>query len=170
MVINHSEQLLRFLDELGKRLPEPAEIYLFGGSALLLIGGARHTGDVDFTLNTPSLPLRQLIAALASELDLDFEESIPAEFMPLPTGFAQRHQLVGRFGFLTAYIFDLYSIAVMKIDRAFRTDLQDVQFLLGGGHIDLAFLEQCIADVASRYDEPRKLRRNFEELKRNLKH
>ena len=49
--ITSPEQLDRFLTELGARCVESAEIYLFGGSAVLLLGGGRHTGDVDFTLN-----------------------------------------------------------------------------------------------------------------------
>ena len=56
----------------------------------------------------------------------------------------------------------------MKIDRAFDTDMEDVRFLLTQGHIDRSTLSQCIDDVAQRHDEPIRLRRNFEELKRGL--
>ncbi len=169
MDITSPEQIQHFLEELGRRWPEPAELYIFGGSALVLIGGARHTGDVDYTLNARDPEkFRQTIAALAVELDLDLEESVPAEFVPLPVGAEGRHQLIGRFGQLTAYIFDPYSIALMKIDRAFQTDMQDVQFLIRAGHVDLALLEQYVEDVAQRYDEPLRLRQNFAELKRGL--
>jgi hypothetical protein len=66
-------------------------------------------------------------------------------------------------------MFDPYSMAVMKIDRAFDSDMEDVVFLLRTERINLTALEGHIDDVAKRYDEPIKLRRNFEELKRNLK-
>jgi len=56
----------------------------------------------------------------------------------------------------------------MKIDRAFETDMEDVHFPLRSGTIDLAFLEQCIEDVAQRTDEPRKLRTSFQEMKRGM--
>jgi hypothetical protein len=59
-------------------------------------------------------------------------------------------------------------MAVMKVDRAFESDLDDVRFLLYSKHIDLAQLESSIDDVARRCDEPLRLRRNFEELKRGL--
>jgi hypothetical protein len=67
-----------------------------------------------------------------------------------------------------AYLFDPYSMAVMKIDRAFETDIEDVAFLLAAGRIDLKTLEGMIEEVAGRYDEPVKLRRNFDAFKRSL--
>jgi hypothetical protein len=69
---------------------------------------------------------------------------------------------------LTAYILDPYSMAVMKIDRAFPADFEDLAFLLRGGYIDLRQLEESVSDVAGRYDEPLKLRRNLDELKQSL--
>jgi hypothetical protein len=169
MDISTPEQLTNFLTELGRRCPEPTAIYLFGGSAVVILGGPRSTVDIDFTLqaSAPEI-LRPIIDSLAVELGLDLEESIPIEFMPLPTGVETRHRLLGQYGALTAYLFDPYSIALMKIDRAFETDVEDVHFLIQSGAIDLAFLEHCIEDVAQRYDEPRKLRSNFQEMKRGL--
>ena len=162
-------QLTQFLSELGKRCTEPASLYVFGGSALVLLGGSRHTGDLDFSI-TAAQPdtLRALIATVAEELNLDVEESIPAEFMPMPTGAEDRHRRIGRYGMLTVYIFDPYSISVMKIDRSFKTDLQDVQFLINAGIVDLNQLEKSIEDVAARYEEPITLRRKFDELRRFL--
>jgi hypothetical protein len=67
--LSSPEQLTHFFEELGRRYPQPAQIYLFGGSALLLIGSRRETVDVDFTLSAPSEveALRQAIALLATE-------------------------------------------------------------------------------------------------------
>lgn len=156
------EQLQRFLSELGSRCEEPASLYLFGGSALILLGATRLTGDIDFTIQAgQGEVLRSLINTVAAELNLDVEESIPQDFMPLPANSEERRQLIGHFGLLDAYILDPYSIAVMKIDRSFKTDLQDVQFLLQAKIINLAQLEACVEDVASRYDEPKTLRRKL---------
>ena len=167
--ITSPEQLNRFLNELGNRCPEPADLYIFGGSGVLLLGGGRNTGDVDFTLNAAHPEaVRTLIATVADELSLDLEESIPAEFMPLPIGAEDRHRLIGHFGLMTAYILDPYSIAVMKIDRSFKSDLQDVLFLIRAGIIELDRLQQCIEDVADRYEESLTLRRKFEEVKQIL--
>jgi len=169
MQLSHPEQLTLFLSRLGQRYSAPARLYLFGGSALLWMGGNRNTADIDFTLSAPQADaLRLVISAVASELDLDVEESAPAEFMPLPSGADARHHPIGRYGNLEAFLFDPYSIAVMKIDRAFETDMEDVRFLVQAGHVDLAFLAQCVEEVAARYDEPLKLRHNFEEFKRSL--
>ena len=169
MDITTSEQLHKFLNELGKRCAFPASIYIFGGSAILLIGGARHTGDMDFTIHTSDDDaFRNIIQSLANEKGFDIEESVPSEFMPLPTGSETRHQLIGRYDHLTAYIFDPYSIAIMKIDRAFETDLDDVYFLIRNSSIQVDLLEKYLEEVAQLYDEPIKLRRNFEEMKRGL--
>lgn len=168
-LLSRPEQLQHFLTRLGQVCPHPAQFYLFGGSALLLMGGQRHTADVDFTLGAqPADEVRRAVAHVAAELGFDVEESVPAEFIPLPAGADDRHQRIGRFGQLEAYVFDPYSLAVMKIDRAFDSDMEDVAFLIRGHHIDLAFLEQCVEDVAQRYDEPIRLRRNFAEFKREL--
>ena len=49
-----------------------------------------------------------------------------------------------------------------------RRPAEDVAFLLAAGRIDLSRLDGYIEDVASRYDESIKLRRNFDVLKRSL--
>ncbi len=168
--LSNPEQLTHFFEELGRRYTQPAQIYLFGGSALLLIGSRRETVDVDFTLSATREveSLRQAIAFLAAEQGLDLEESIPSEFMPLPAGANERHRLIGQYGSIQVYMLDPYSIALMKIDRAFETDMQDVQFMIQTGQIELGFLEHCVDDVARRYEEGQTLRRNFKELRRGL--
>jgi len=88
--------------------------------------------------------------------------------MPLPLGAESRHRQIERYGQLTAYIFDPYSIALMKIDRAFKSDIQDVHFLIRSNHINLDELQKHLNEVSQRYDEPIKLRKNFEEMKRGL--
>ena len=95
MDITRPDQIHNFLRELGKRCSSPSEIYLFGGSAVLLIGGARHTGDIDFTLNEANAEtIRKIIKEVAHEQGLDLEESVPSEFMPLPLGAESRHRQI----------------------------------------------------------------------------
>jgi hypothetical protein len=169
MDITQPDQIHDFLRELGRRSQVPSEIYIFGGSAVLLMGGARHTGDIDFTLIEENAEtIRKIIKQVADEQEIDLEESIPSEFMPLPFGSESRHRRIEQYGQLTVYVFDPYSIAMMKLDRAFKSDIQDVHFLIRNGHINLDELEQHLNDVAQRYDEPIKLRKNFEEMKRGL--
>jgi hypothetical protein len=163
------DQILLFLETAGKRLPVPATILVYGGSALLLIGGRRNTVDLDYALESPvAEQCRPIISAAAAELGLEIEENVPSGFMPLPGGAEARHRLIGRYNLLTAYVLDPYSMAVMKVDRAFPSDIEDVQFLLKNGHVKLGLLERSIEEVSQRYDEPMKLRRNWEALKRSL--
>jgi uncharacterized nucleotidyltransferase DUF6036 len=134
---------------------------------LLLVGGRRNTADIDYALRSETVDLcRQTIAKVAVELKVDVEESEPSEFLPLAPGAESRHELLGQFGQLTAYLLDPYSIAAMKIDRAFPSDMQDVRSLVSLEKINLARLGQFIEDIARRYDEPIRLRRNFEEFRR----
>ncbi len=97
---------------------------------------------------------------------LDLEESVPSEFMPLPPDAALRHRIIFRSGQLTAYIFDLYSIALSKLERGTRSDLEDVLFLIRNGHIALANLEQYMNVVIKGSDDPRQLRASFDEIRR----
>lgn len=168
MNISSPDQLAEFFARLSQRHPESAKIYLFGGSALLMIGGRRITANVDYTIDSSANALRRAISEIGAEMGLDIEESAPAQFMPLPGGVETRHKLIGQYGQLDVYVFDPYSIAAMKLDRAFERDIEDVRFLLSTGAIDLNFLETCVEDVARRYDEPIKLRQNFAEMKRGL--
>ena len=97
------EQILQFLIRLGETLVAPAELYLFGGSALLLVGGRRNTGDIDYSLRSTTLDLcRRTIAAVAAELEIDVEESEPSEFLPLAPDADSRKELLAQFGQLTA--------------------------------------------------------------------
>jgi hypothetical protein len=161
------DQILQFLTRLGEALSVPAELYVFGGSALLLVGGHRNTADIDYALRSETLDqCRQTIAKVAVELDIDVEESEPSEFLPLAPGAESRNELLGQFGQLTAYILDPYSIAAMKFDRAFPSDMQDVRSLVTLQTIDLSHLALYISDIARRYDEPIRLQRNFEEFRR----
>lgn len=166
--LTQPDQLRRFFALLGERCPRPARLYLFGGSALLWLGGPRHTADVDVTWDPADAAFRELVQATAAELDLDVEESIPADFMPLPAGHWARHIHLGDFGNLSVYLFDPYSIALMKLDRAFESDLEDVRYLLANGHLQLETLALLLEDVAARFDEPIRLRQQFEVFRKTL--
>jgi hypothetical protein len=142
------DEILLFLETVGQRLPVPATIFVYRGSGLLLLGGRRNTADLDFTLDSPVTDLcRPVISAVAAELGLDVEENAPAGFMPMPAGADSRHRLIGRYGLLTAYVLDPYSLAVMKVERAFPSDIEDVLFLLRHGQIKLA----CWSKASKRW-------------------
>ena len=136
--------LERFLQRLGERYPGQGDLYLLGGCALCLLGNPRTTVGVDYTLELESESLVQFQEALsevAVEMRLDVDEVPLAEFIPLPPQARERRRLVGRYGQLDVYIFDLYSIALSKIARGFEADLEDVLFLLSEGMIEFRELE-----------------------------
>lgn len=164
--------LEKFFQQAGDRIPQPARLYLLGGSALCLLGSPRETLDLDYSLETGSQEIEQTINALAGELKMDLEAVPLAEFIPLPPDFESRHRFIGRHGRLDVYIFDLYSIALSKIARGFESDLEDVQFLLAQGLIDWLELEahfKIIYPLAHRTDiDPKEFQAYFNELKRRV--
>jgi len=109
--------LNEFLTRLGERYSNPANLYLLGGSALLLLGTLRQTLDIDYTtdLNPQQQALETTMNELAAQYRLDVEAVPIAEFVPLPTGAETRRYFIGRFGQVDVYIYDLYTIALSKI-------------------------------------------------------
>jgi len=164
-----SQSLRRFFERLGESLPVPTDLYLMGGSALCLLGSARETLVVDYSIEIESADIKSILQKLAFELKLDLESVPLGEFIPLPSHSEQRHHLVGQFGRATVYIFDLYSIALSKIARGFESDLDDVIFLLVQSLIEWDVLEthfQAILPLAKNSDiDPNEFCEYFETLK-----
>ena len=164
-----------FLRRLGERCPQPAKLYLLGGSALCLLGSPRTTLDVDYTVDVEPEEAARFGAAvseLAAEMRLDLEEVPLAEFIPLPPEAYARRQLVGQFGQLEVYIFDPYSIALSKIARGFETDLEDVVFMWRERLIEFDELECHFRSVLPRAVQadiiPQEFRGYFEEVRRRV--
>ena len=150
-------------------------LYLLGGSALCLLGSPRTTIDIDYTVapfEGTAEGFEALVAKLAAEMDLDAEAVPIAEFVPLPPGAGDRKQLVNRYGRLTVYIFDPYTIALSKIARGFEADLEDAMFMLRRGIIDFSSLEghfRAVLPDAARADIiPDEFRQHFEEVRRRM--
>ena len=169
------ENLRIFLERLGEQYPGSATLYLLGGGALCLLGNPRVTVDVDYWYAVSSEEEAQFKAAvekLAEEMRLDVEDVPLDEFVPLPQGAYDRRRLIGRFGGVEVYIFDLYTIALSKIARGFEADLEDVLFMLGEGLIEFTELERLFKQVLPRSAEadiiPQEFREYFEELRRRL--
>lgn len=165
-----SQALRHFFERLGESLPAPADFYLLGGSALCLLGSNRETQDVDYSLQDTSPETDAILQKLANELKLDLESVLLGEFIPLPPQAEQRHRLFGKFGSLSVYIFDLYSIALSKIARGFESDLEDVLFLLHHRLIDWGNLSayfEAIFPHARRADiDPKEFQEYFQTLKK----
>ena len=166
-------EIEHFLERLGKRYPELATLYLLGGGGLCLLGSPRRTMDIDYTLDESPEQAQELMAtieALADDMGLELEDVPLEEFIPLPKDAHMRHQWIGQFGSLSVYVYDPYSIAVSKLSRGLKNDLQDVIFLLREKMIDLNQLAKHIKAAfpeAWKFDiDPADLRLYFNEMLR----
>jgi len=163
------EVLENFLQELGKRTKTPTSLYLIGGSALILLGAPRETIDIDYLTDTKDRDLERAIKDLSTELQLDVEYVPLDEFIPLPSKSEERHRLMGRYGKLSLYIFDPYSIALSKLDRGFEADLEDVVFLIQRGLVSVSQLERIVKDAipqARQFDmSPRELQSRLQAVR-----
>jgi hypothetical protein len=127
-----SDEVLEYLNRLGKAYQEEATLYLIGGSALCLLGSPRRTMDIDFSLTSPveNQALLDAMTTIASEMKVELEVITIEEFVPTPAGASQRHQFIGQFDKIAAFIYDPYTLALSKLARGLETDIQDVLFLL----------------------------------------
>ena len=70
----------------------------------------------------------------------------------MPAGWRERSIFVGRYGTLDIFHFDLYSVALSKIERGTERDFQDVVALIATAvstvqRLDAAFHEFCRASL-----------------------
>jgi len=144
-----TEDILTFLVQLGNYYKEPATLYLIGGSALCLMGNPRRTMDIDFSLASleSNQPLLDSMMTVADKMEIELEVITIEEFVPVPADAFQRHQFVEKFGNISLFIYDPYTIALSKLARGLETDIQDVLFLLENKTIEMHKLERIVEDA-----------------------
>jgi hypothetical protein len=148
------EAILKFLEEVGRRCPQPADLVLLDGSALCLLGSPRPTLDIDYVGDDLTKnELQQCIDQVALDMGIMVEAVPIAGFVPLPEDAEQRKLSVGQFGAVQVYIFDPYSMALSKIDRGFDTDIEDVVFLIQRGFIRFDHLRTLVGEALERAGE-----------------
>lgn len=164
--------LQSFLQRLGERYQAAGAFYLLGGCALRLLGNPRTTVDIDYTFELQAGSVEQFrtaVAELAAAMRLDVDEVPLAEFIPLPPRAHERRRLVGQYGQLQVYIYDLYSIALSKTARGFEADLEDVMFLLHEELIEFEELERyfnaILPDAPKTDIIPSEFQDYFEEIR-----
>ncbi len=109
---------------------------------------------------------------IAKELKINVEPVPLGRFIPLPKGSDERDMPIGQFGNLNVYVADPYSIALSKVDRGFKADIDDIVFLIQRNHIKLAKLESILKDAlphASKFDFHPEILAHLEALKNRLK-
>lgn len=163
-----------FLERLGKCYQHPGTLYLVDGTSLLLVARKESTFDIDVQFAIAPEHLTEFIRCLrqvSRELGFPVEQASPDQLIPLPAGFENRHQFVGRFGSLDVFHFDFYSVALAKIHRGNEKDYADVVNMISTGLIDLQQLEFYLEQVLPGYEDfsptadPAIFRRKFALLK-----
>lgn len=145
------QSIEQFAEALSARLVAPADLFLIGGAALLLVGSSRATQDIDFVgSDSPpgDDPWRIALARTMADARLDVE-AVPFEaFVPRLRGGEARHRLVGTYGRVRLWVFDPLAIALSKLDRGFETDLDDIGFLLRQGILTRRQIRDAIEEAA----------------------
>ncbi|MBI4785704.1 MAG: hypothetical protein HY782_01480 [Chloroflexi bacterium] len=163
-----------FLRRLAERFRRPGRIYLVGGTTMVYEGWRAQSLDVDLTFEVEPADhdaIMQTIRELKDQLALNVEEASPGDFIPLPAGYRDRAEYVGRYGQLDVFHFDLYSTALSKIARGAEEDLSDVLALLRAGRLELAALEQRYQEIRPQFatrslkPDPKELDRNFQAVR-----
>ncbi len=172
-----TQGLEKFLIQLGNCFRHPAQLYLVGGASLLLTGGKVSTFDIDIHFEvTPEVHSEfiRCLRQIRRELSLPIEEVSPEEFVPLPAGYANRHQFIGRYGQVEVFHFDFYAVALSKIHRGNEKDFADVSNMVRGQLIDFFTLELLFNEFLPRYDnyglkaDPELFQRKFDLLRQRL--
>lgn len=143
-----------FLQRLGQYFLQPGRVYLVGGTTLVYEGLRAQTLDVDISFEIADEDHSRFIAVvrdLKERLLMNIEEASPADFIPLPLGFRERSEFVGRYGQLDIFHFDLYSTALSKIERGTDDDFEDVLSLLRSGRLEIDQLKVYFAEVLPRF-------------------
>ncbi len=166
-----------FLERLGSCFRHKAQLYLVGGASLLLAGGKTSTFDIDIHFDvTPEVHAEfiRCLRQVRRELRVPIEEVSPGEFIPLPAGYVNRHQFVGRYGPIEVFHFDFYAVALSKIHRGNEKDFADVINMIHGQLIDFTTLEALFEELLPRYDsyglkaDPELFQRKFDLLRQRI--
>ena len=98
---------------------------------------------------------------------MNVEEASPGDFIPLPAGSEGRHEFIERFRKLDVFHFDLYSVALSKIERGRTQDLEDVLKLLQVGKIDWNRLKGYFEEILPQMGQ-HSLRQDAREFEANF--
>ena len=159
-----------FLQRLGRLFTKPGRLYLVGGTTMVYEGLRPQTLDIDISFEVANEDHSAFIRAvreLKESLSLNIEEASPDDFIPVPSGYRERSQYIGRYGQLDVFHYDLYSTALSKIERGTENDFDDVSSLLQSERLEFARLKEYFDEIMTRYatdslkQDPAEFRRKF---------
>lgn len=150
MVNITTEKLEGFLEQLGRCYRHSGRLFLVGGSSLILVNAKNSTLDIDIKLDIPNDHQNEFFRCLreiSRQQKLPVEQASPDQFIPLPVGYENRHQFIGRYGSLDVFHFDFYSVALSKLHRGNEKDYQDVVKMVDQRLITIEQLEEQFREV-----------------------
>lgn len=148
-------QMGLFLQRLGECYRRPGQVYLVGGSSLILVGGKESTLDIDLQFTVDPADHGDFIRCLrqvSRELNLAVEQASPEQFIPLPAGYQERSQFIGRYAALDVFHFDFYSLALSKLYRGNQKDFTDVLAMVRRQIISFVRLEGYYQEILPRLE------------------
>lgn len=145
-----AQTLQDFLEQLGRCYRFPGRLYLVGGSSLILTAAKESTLDIDVQIDV--LPEHhdsfiRCLRELSRQHKLSIEAASPDQFIPLPRGYQNRHQFIGRYSSLEVFHFDFYSVALSKLYRGNEKDFTDVIQMIDQNVIELTRLREYFNEV-----------------------
>jgi hypothetical protein len=141
------DRLERFMGGLARAAEGPADVYLTGGAAAVLLGWRGTTVDVDLKLVPESDALLRAIPRLKEQLAINVELASPDHFLPELPGWRERSPFVCSKPPLSFFHYDPYAQALAKLERAHRQDLADVEEMRSSGLVDPAMLLDMLAVI-----------------------
>jgi hypothetical protein len=170
MVEVTAETLQDFLEQLGRCYRRSGRLYLVGGSSLILVNVKISTFDIDLQFDVPDEYQNEFIRCLreiSRQRQLPVEQASPEQFIPLPLGYQNRHQFIGRYSSLDVFHYDFYSVALSKLHRGNEKDYVDAIGMVKQGLISLPQLREQFNEVLPQL-EAFDIRVNAEDFERNF--
>jgi hypothetical protein len=150
-----ADALEDFLEQLGRCYHHPGRLFLVGGSSLILTAAKVSTLDIDLQFDVADEYHDAFIRCLrlvSRQQGIPVEQASPDQFIPLPKGYADRHQFIGRYGSLDVFHFDYYSVALSKLSRGNEKDFDDVVQMVRQNLIALSRLQDYYREVLPQFE------------------
>jgi len=165
------KKIEEFLQQLGRRFTKSGRVYLVGGTTMVYEGLRQQTLDIDLAIDVEDVDHSEFISVvrdLKNRLSLNIEEASLWDFIPLPSGYLDRSLFINRYGQLDVFHFDLYSIALSKIERNSEEDISDIVALLQTERININLLISYFDEIIPLYSteslrqDPEKFQQKFD--------